>query len=217
MSDSTVPPADLSFDRRKLLSAAAAAMALELLPIPSTAAPPKPKDIPPFAQRGLPGTFQAALDPLQGKWKVEKKIFIAIGTKEHPAVSSGMTCTRRWIAGQRHLEDVTTGTLGGGAYYRLGVLGFSNIDRQYEWATFDALNSNMMIYHSVPMDAPSHKIVLTGTFTDQGLLGESSVGKSVPMRTNLEILGPDRHIIDLTFMPPGEPEILIDHSTYTRA
>lgn len=74
-----------------------------------------------------------------------------------------------------------------------------------------------MIYRSVRMDTPDERISMSGVFTDQGLLGEAYAGKPIPMRTTLEILGPNRHIIDLTFMPPGEPDVLIDHSIYNRA
>ncbi len=178
---------------------------------------PLKSDLPPFIKRGLPGPFHEALKPLEGAWTVDKRIYIAIGTKDHPAVSRGMTCKRSWFGGGKHLQDVTEGQLGDGSYYRMGVLGFSTMDHCYEWATFDALNANMMIYRSAPMDAPSKRIVMTGAFTDQGLLGEAYAGKSIPMRTTVEILEPDRHVIDLTFMPPGVPEVLIDHSVYVRA
>src|ERR1051325_5037921 len=109
MIHTTVASAESSLDRRSLLAAAVVTMA-GLMPTRSSAAAPKAKNVPPFVQRGLPGAFHVALDPLQGQWRVEKKIFIAIGTKDRPAVSSGMTCTRRWVAGHRHLEDVTSGS-----------------------------------------------------------------------------------------------------------
>lgn len=178
---------------------------------------PSPSELPPFVQRGLPGPFHAALEPLDGDWRVDKQIYIAIGTREHPAVSHDMTCRRRWIGGSRHLEDITEGGLGDGTYYRLGVLGFSTMDRCYEFATFDAMNANSMLYRSAPLEAPANKIIMTGKFTDQGLFGEAYAGKSMPMRTTIEILAADRHTIDLHFMPPGQPEALIEHTVYTRA
>jgi hypothetical protein len=177
---------------------------------------PDGKSVPPFVKRGLPGPFHAALDPLVGEWGVDKEIYIAIGSPEKPAKSSGMTAKRRWFGGGKHLEDITQGTIGG-AYYRLGVLGFSNLDARYEWVTFDALNANLMLYRGVRLDKPSQTIVMTGTFTDQGLLGEDSVGKEIPMRTLIEIESHDRHAISLFFTPPGRGEILIDKSVYTRA
>lgn len=180
------------------------------------AAAPGGNSPPPFVKRGLPGPFHAVLDPLVGQWRVDKEIYIAIGSPQKPAKSSGMVTKRRWFGGSRHLEDITQGTIGG-SYYRLGVLGFSNVDSCYEWVTFDALNANLMLYRSARLDKPSQSIVMTGTFTDQGLLGEDSVGKEIPMRTQLEIDSHDRHSISLFFMPPGRGDILIDKSHYTRA
>jgi Protein of unknown function (DUF1579) len=208
-----------AIDRRTILALAGAGLLAALSPECSQAADAQkaPEDLPPFVRRGLPGPFHEALKPLGGSWRVDKRIYIAIGTKDHPAISHQMTCKRRWFGGGRHLEDITQGGLGDGTYYRLGVLGFSTIDHRYEWATFDALNANMMIYRSARMDTPGKRILMTGVFTDQGLLGEAYAGKSIPMRTTLEILGPNRHSIDLTFMPPGEPDVLIDRSIYTRA
>ena len=179
-------------------------------------AAPGDDSVPPFVKRGFPGPFHAVLEPLVGQWHVDKEIYIAIGSPEKPAKSSGMTAKRRWFGGGRHLEDITQGTIGG-PYYRLGVLGFSNIDSRYEWVTFDALNANMMLYRSDRLDQPAQSFVMTGTFTDQGLLGEDSVGKEIPMRTVVEIESHDRHTIQLFFTPPGRSGILIDKSVYSRA
>lgn len=219
MPDTAVTLGHISVARRTFLFSAGAALASAWLTADSRAqtAEPQSNDMPPFVRRGVPGPFQAALKPLEGKWRVDKQIFIASGTRERPAIGVGITCHRRWFGGGRHLEDITEGSIGGSPYYRLGVLGFSNVDRRYELATFDALNANMMVYVSDAVEQPSTKLSLSGTFRDQGLLGEAYAGKSIPMRTTIEIEGPDRHILDLTFMPPGEPEVLIDHSVYTRA
>ena len=214
-------PSDLenTMTGRRSFLAASGALLLAGLPqrVAIAATSPSPNDVPPFVRRGLPGPFHAALNPLAGIWKVDKRIYVAVGSKDRPVISQGMTCKRRWFGGGRHLDDVTEGALGDGTYYRTGVLGFSTMDRCYEWATFDALNANAMLYHSAALETPSAKIILTGVFTDQGLLGEAYAGKTIPMRTMIEILGPDRHVIDLHFMPPGVPEILVDHSTYARA
>jgi hypothetical protein len=172
---------------------------------------------PPFVQRGLPSSFHAALRPLEGRWRATKQIFIAIGTAEHPAISEDITTTRSWIAGGRHLLDVTQGSIGGTSYYRMGVIGFSNIDHRYEFATFDGMNANSMLYRSEPLDRPASVLVLSGTFTDQGLLGEAFAGKTIPMRTIIRIDRPDQHEIELRFdVPGGQQDLLIDRTTYTR-
>ena len=211
-------PATADIGRRRVLLAGGLGLWLGALPDRSRAkaSADASGDLPPFVRRGLPGPFHEALKPLAGAWKVDKRIYIAVGTKDRPAVSRDMTCTRTWFGGGKHLQDITEGQLGDGSYYRMGVLGFSTMDHCYEWATFDALNANSMLYRSAAMAAPSAKIVLSGEFTDQGLLGEAYAGKTIPMRTTIDIVGPDRHVIDLTFMPSGAPEVLIDHSVYDR-
>jgi len=208
--------------RKEWLAVIVAAVSLSLsLSSPLTAqqaeTPIVTQALPPFVQRGLPSEFHEALKPLEGKWRVSKQIFIALGTAENPATSNEITATRTWIAGGRHLLDITQGAIGGESYYRMGVLGFSNIDRRYEFATFDAMNSNSMQYRSDPLDNPGKVIVLSGTFTDQGLLGEPFVGKTLSMRTIIRIDGPDRHEIELRFdAPGGQQDILVDRSVYTR-
>src|SRR5687767_10832190 len=87
-------------------------------------------DLPAFARRGLPGPGHAALAPLVGTWRVENSIYIAIGTPEKPVVSGDIICRREWVAGGRFLRDVTEGTIGGGPYWREGLLGYSNMDQR---------------------------------------------------------------------------------------
>ena len=173
--------------------------------------------VPPFAQRGLPGPFHEVLKALEGEWSVDKQIYIANGSRDKPAVSSNMVSRRQWVGGGKHLLDITEGSMGAAPYYRLGVLGFSNMDHRYEWSTFDGLNANRMMYQSAPLASPSHTITLTGTFTDQGLIGEETTGKTIAMRTSIQIENENRHIIELYFTPPGRPEMLIDRSIYTRS
>jgi Protein of unknown function (DUF1579) len=191
-----------------------------------TSDPSKPnatEKVPGFIRRGLPGPGHATLRGLQGDWRVEKALYIAVGTREKPAVSSDLIARRHWIAGGRFLHDVTEGSIAGGPYYRMGVLGYSNEDARYEFVTVDGMNANMMIYRSDPVKGAGHSdaarhfaISLSGTFTDQGLISEQTAGLVIAQRTVIRIQSDDRHEIDLYFTPPGRAEILIDHSIYTR-
>ena len=191
-----------------------------------TSAPSTPaaaQEVPGFIRRGLPGPGHAALRGLEGDWRVEKALYIAVGTREKPAVSSDLIARRHWIAGGRFLHDVTEGSIAGGPYYRMGVLGYSNEDARYEFVTVDGMNANMMIYRSDPVKGAEHSdaarhfaISMSGTFTDQGLISEQTAGLVIAQRTVIRIQSDDRHEIDLYFTPPGRAEMLIDHSTYTR-
>jgi Protein of unknown function (DUF1579) len=130
-----------------------------------------------------------------------------------------MHCRREWISetGNRYLRDVTEGMFGGRSYYRLGILGYSTMDKRYEWNTVDALNTNMMTYKGKKGGAsPNGDIVMSGEFTDQGVLGESYAGKNIGQRAVIKIESPDRHVFDVYFTPPGEKERLTARAIYTR-
>ena len=178
------------------------------------------EQMPPWMSRGLPGPQHRALDQLIGTWNVQLSMYGTIGRDPNapPIVSNDVICRREWVAGGRYIEDMTEGTMGeGGRYWRKGWLGYSNMDRRHEWITIDAVNSNMMYYAGKPGSTSKSPIIMTGVFTDQGVAGEASVGKSVDMRTVIKIEGPDRHVIELYFTPPGKKEILAQRAIYTRA
>jgi hypothetical protein len=198
---------------RPWLLAAAATLAMAAPASTLTAADDPP---PPFVTRGLPADGQKAMAPLAGVWKVTMTVYAAMGTPEKPVTSSDLVARREWIAGGRFLRDVTEGTIGGSPYWRMGTLGYSNIDGRYEWVTQDALNANMMIYQGAANAGPQFPASLSGAFTDQGILGERYVGKTIRQRTVIKIDGPDHHTIDLYFTPPDGAERLVDHKGYTR-
>jgi hypothetical protein len=180
------------------------------------AQPGAPQGAPPFVTRGLPGEGHDAMKALVGKWRVSVTLFMAMGSSEHPVTSTDVATTREWIGGGRFLYDTTTGSIAGAPYWRIGTLGYSNMDRRFEWVTQDGINAGMMVYLGTPNAGPGFPINMTGTFTDQGVLGEAYAGKPIGMRTEIIIKGPDEHVFDLYFTPPGEPERIADRNVYTR-
>ncbi|RWE54173.1 MAG: DUF1579 domain-containing protein [Mesorhizobium sp.] len=181
---------------------------------PATAA----QDMPDWFKRGLPGPGHAALEPLVGLWRVHFEIHGSLGRSPNdaPLVSDDVFCRREWVAGGRYIEDTTEGTIEGGPYWRRGWLGYSNMDRRYEWVTIDATNSTMMTYVGERGSGNQRPIDMKGEFTDQGVAGEAAVGKRVPMRTEIRIDDNDHHTIDLYFTPPGKSEVLATRAVYTR-
>jgi hypothetical protein len=131
-------------------------------------------------------------------------------------VSSDLICRCEWVAGGRYLRDVTEGTIAGGPYWRMGLLGYSNMDDRYEWVTIDGFNAGMMIYLGAPKTGVETPINMSGVFTDQGVLGQQTAGKPVGMRTVIRIESSDRYTFELYFTPPGEQEFLADRKVYTR-
>ncbi len=190
-----------------------------LVAAPMLAAPSFAQDTapPPFAARGMPAEGQAVFKQLVGTWRVKMEAFGAGGTPAKPVVSTDLIARRQILADGRYLHDIIEGTMGGQRYWRSGMLGYSNIDKRYEWVTQDAMNANMMIYRSAAASRTDFPITVVGTFTDTGFLGEGNVGKPVRQRTVITILGPNEHRFDLYFTPEGGSERLFDRKTFTRA
>ena len=132
-----------------------------------------------------------------------------------PIVSHDIRTTRIWVADGQYIEDTTEGTVEGQAYWRRGWLGYSNIDRRYEWVTIGP-RVPMMIYLGKPGSGEQTPIEVTGVFTDQGVVSEQTVGKPVVQRTVIRIESNDRHAFELYFTPPGGTEQLALRAVYTR-
>lgn len=190
------------------------------LPADAQSAPVKliksAKPVGPAARQAGPfGNMHQRLQALAGTWSVKKYIYMAGGTPDKPLVGT-LNCRRTWIAGGRFLQDIMAGpmaALPGGQYYRMGVLGYSGIDKRYEWNTVDAFNSNMMTYKGKSGDA---RMNMVGEFTDAGVLGPANKGKVIAMRTVIQIDSRDQHTFLLYVTPPGRPEFLADRAVYTR-
>lgn len=173
-------------------------------------------DLPALMERAKPGAEHAALNPLAGRWTVEKSIFVAMGTPDKPAKSSSMVAEREWVANGKFLRDTTTGLVAGNSYQRIGFLGYNPMDQRYEWNTADNVTPIMMTYHASKGSRAANPIELRGAFTDLGVTGEVNVGKPVAMRTVITIADADHHRFDIYFTPPGGREVLADRMLFTR-
>ena len=173
--------------------------------------------VPRWMQRGIPGAGQAALAPLVGSWRVEMSIYGTMGRSPDlpPIVSRDISTTRVWVADGQYIEDTTEGMVEGNPYWRRGWLGYSNLDRRYEWVTI-APRVPMMIYLGKKGSGEQMPIEVTGVFTDQGVVSEQTVGKPVGQRTVIRIESNDRNVFELYFTPPGGKEQLALRLVYTR-
>jgi hypothetical protein len=178
-----------------------------------------PTSMPEWLRRGLPGPGHAALEPLVGTWRVHMSLYGTLGRSPNdpPIVTDDLICRRTWVAGGRYIEDTMEGTAEGAPVWRKGWLGYSTMDRRYEWITIDSVNSTMMRYEGAPGSGDQRPISMTGVFTDQGVAGENTVGRAVGMRTVITIESNDRHVIELYFTRPGSSETLATRAVYTRS
>ena len=186
---------------RMSIHAVATAAALLIQTVPATVVAQAAPEAPPFVAAGQPGAAHHRLDALAGEWTVAATFYMAMGSPEQPVHVPGLHSSRRWTAGGRQLEDVTTGLIAPGApYWRTGHLGYSNEDGRYEWVTFDATNANVMIY----LGRRGGELDMRGEFTDQGLIA-GNAGRATRQRTTISIDGPDRNVLRLYMQPPEKP------------
>jgi Protein of unknown function (DUF1579) len=205
---------------RKIEPAAALALVcLTTVPALAQQAPDKAEasSVPAWVQRGAKGAGQTAMAPLVGTWNVEVGIYGTIGRSPDlpPIMARNLRATRSWVADGHYIEETIEGTVGGAPYWRRGWLGYSNMDQRFEWITVAPLVP-MMFFRSAPGSGAKMPVELTGTFTDQGIVNETTVGKPIGMRTLIRIEGPDRHVSELYFTPPDGKEQLAMRMQFTR-
>ena len=174
--------------------------------------------VPAWMERGAKGPGHAAMAPLIGSWQVELSIYGTMGRSPDlpPIIARDLRATRAWIADGHYIEETIEGTIDGKPYWRRGWLGYGNMDRRFEWVTVAPLVP-MMFYQGKPGSGERLPIEVTGSFTDQGVVGEASVGKAVGQRTLIRIESPDRQVSELYFTPPGAKEQLAMRMVFTRA
>jgi hypothetical protein len=173
-------------------------------------------ELPGFIRRGMAGPGQKALQPLIGKWRGTITLYMAVATLEKPLTVSGFATERTWINDGRILQETIHGEVNGAPYWRLGFLIYDNMKAAYEWVTFDNMNAGMMLYRGKPGSGPGLPTTMTGSFVEQGVLGESYAGKTVECRTDIIVKGADENVFDIYFTAPGEKERIADHNVYTR-
>ncbi|MFF0455276.1 DUF1579 family protein [Nocardia africana] len=158
------------------------------------------------------------LDRLVGDWSVEKSTYVAGGTPDRPLVAHGAISRWHWITktGNNFLQEEVEGTLGDKPYYRQGTLGYSPTDDRYEWSTVDSVTPMMMTYRGAKNSGSAADIVMTGDFTDPGILGPANAGKTTPMRTVIRFESPDRTVMEIYFTPAGGAEVQADRVVLTR-
>lgn len=172
--------------------------------------------LPPFFTRGLPGPGHDAAKVLAGKWRVSISLYMALGSLDHPVTSTDIVTSREWIDDGRFLQDTTVGSIGGMPYWRQGTLGYDTMASCYQWMTIDNVNAGMMFYQGARGSGAHFPVNMTGTFIDQGVLGEAYAGKTIGQRTEIIVKNPDEHVFNIYFTPPGESERIADHNVYTR-
>ena len=91
-----------------------------------------------YIEAGTPGANHRYLDALVGEWTGEFKM--SWGPDQPAEVSQG-TVTREWMLGGRYLKESVEATSPMGTFNGYGIMGYNNIDGQYEFAWVDSMST----------------------------------------------------------------------------
>ena len=141
-------------------------------------------DMEAYTAAGMPGENHRRLDQLIGEWDGVFKIWMAPDTE--PMISRG-TVTREWILGGRYVQETVEATSDWGTFTGMGIIGYDNVDGQYEVAWIDSMSTG--IYTETGFyDAGENVLSMRGSLRDP------ITGKVISTWGTLDLSNPDAHI-----------------------
>ena len=181
---------------------------------------------------GAPGAFHEQLEQTVGEWTVEMKIFANPTT---PLIGQGLVSRKEWIMGKRHIkEEFLGGTIADVPYNRITLLGYNNVNQQYELTTVDNLDTQNQRYLGQP-DETGKIITLHGDYTQavfSSQVGGDGVSRTtggtspIPhktlsgvlysVRSVLRVESHDSHLHQFYFHPATGQEALAFQFAYKR-
>ena len=142
---------------------------------------------------GAPTENHKALEPLDGEWSTEVKVWMA---PDAPPQESTGTCKRKWILEGRFLEETVTGKFLGRAYHGRGLLGYDNLKKQYTTVYVDSMSTGIVTMLGT-LDKAGKTFTYTGEYDDP------LTGKPKKARWIVRIESNDKHTIE--FYEPALP------------
>jgi hypothetical protein len=171
------------------------------------------KDAPPMddkaameamAKAASPGEAHKKLEPLAGNFEVKAKSWM--DPAKPPEETTGST-TRKWILGNRYLEEDYTGSFMGQPFTGLGIQGYDNVTKRYVSTWMDTMTTGMM---NATGTMSGKTIKFNATMVDP------MTGKSGKYTMNLVIADNDHHSFDMWGPGPDGKNVKWMELNYTR-
>ncbi len=149
-----------------------------------------------MAKLAKPGPAHKQLEPLVGNWTCKVKFYGIPG--QGPQESAG-TVTRKWIMGNRFIEEHFKGTAMGQPFTGFGLTGYDNSKKKYTAAWIDSMSTALLTTKGT-YDAG------TKTFTYSGEELDPYTGKRTKSRDLLRVIDNDTHVMEMYRLPQGGTE-----------
>ena len=160
-----------------------------------------------YLKLAQPGPEHKRLDVLAGSWDATVKFWLEPG--KPPTESSGGVIERKWILGDRYLQEDVTGKMFGMPFRGLGLTGYDNMRKKYTGAWVDNMGTGIM--HSLgDYDADKKTFRYVSDEIDP------LTKKAKKVRSVIRILGNDKHVMEMYEPGPGGKEVRTFEMTCTR-
>jgi hypothetical protein len=167
----------------------------------------QPLDLEAYLKLAEPGPQHKLLEPLVGTWTYKAKLWM--DPSKPPTESTG-TCERKWILGNRYLEEHIKGDEKDRPFAGRGLIGYDNGQKKYVTAWVDNMGSGIMT--STGTADSTGKV-----FTYHSESFDPVMKKMVKGRDVLTIESADRHRMEAYRVLPDGKEMKVLELTVTRA
>ncbi len=169
------------------------------------AAPPDEKAAMEAMQKAAtPGDAHKKLDPLVGTF--EAKVIMWIDPSKPPQESTG-TAERKWVLGNRYVEEQFEGTFMGQPFSGMGYTGYDNVKKKYVSTWMDTAGTGIMMTTGAAEKSGAMK--MSGT-VDDPITGKP---QKVTMKMNADA---DRQVLEMWGPAPNGKPYKMMEITYTR-
>jgi hypothetical protein len=181
--------------------------------VAASAAPEKKKaDGPPdekaameaMTKAATPGEGHKKLEALAGKFSVKSKMWM--DPSKPPEESDGST-ERKWIMGNRYLQENYQGKSMGQPFDGMGIQGYDNVTKKYFGSWLDSGSTGMTLARGT---------MNGNTIKYKGMMPDPMAGKEVPYTMSVVIADSDHHKLEMWGPGPGGKEMKWMEMNYTR-
>lgn len=157
-----------------------------------------------MAKASTPGEAHKKLDALAGKFSVKSKMWM---DPSKPPEESGGAAERKWIMGNRYLQETYQGTFMGQTFDGMGISGYDNVTKKYFGSWIDSGSTSMTL---------SRGAMSGNTITYKGMMTDPMAGKEVPYTMKMIITDNDNHKMEMWGPGPGGKEMKWMELSYAR-
>jgi len=157
-------------------------------------------------EMAAPGKEHEALKPLIGSFTCANKFMMAPGA---PPMESGGTVDRKWIIGNRYIQEEVKGNMMGMPFEGFGITGYDKLQKMYHGFWIDNMSTGTWTMTGTA-DAAGKLFTFTGENFDP------MVGKKTKGRSTMEFVDNNKHVMKMYGPGPDGKEFLNFEMTCTR-